>query len=97
MSLWSRIANVFRSDRVDRERRVIGEVFGMLLIGAVAGLVAGIASEPYIETLLYEVKGTDITILATPALAIFAAALLAALPPVIRAVRIDPAVTLRSE
>jgi ABC-type lipoprotein release transport system permease subunit len=35
--------------------------------------------------------------LALPALTILAAALLAALPPVIRAVRIDPAETLRVE
>jgi ABC-type lipoprotein release transport system permease subunit len=35
--------------------------------------------------------------LALPALTIMAAALLAALPPVIRAVRIDPAKVLRAE
>jgi ABC-type lipoprotein release transport system permease subunit len=35
--------------------------------------------------------------LALPALIILAAALLAALPPVIHAVRIDPAETLRDE
>ena len=35
--------------------------------------------------------------LALPAVTILAAALLAALPPVIRAVRIDPAAMLRAE
>ena len=81
----------------DVARRVTTEVFGMLLLGSFAGLVAGVASERYIETLLYQVKGTDITMLALPALTISAAALLAAIPPVIRAVRIDPALTLRAE
>lgn len=81
----------------DVARRVTAEVFGMLLLGSVAGLAAGIASERYFETLLYQVKGTDLTMLAIPALTIFTAAVLAALPPVIRAVRTDPAMTLRSE
>lgn len=44
---------------------------------------------------------TDLTMLALPAVTIFAAALLAALlaalPPVIRAVRIDPARMLRAD
>jgi len=51
----------------------------------------------YVESLLYQVKATDPAMLAVPALAIFAAALLAALPPVIRAVQTDPLMVLRSE
>jgi putative ABC transport system permease protein len=81
----------------DVARRVTTEVFGMLVLGALAGLTAGVVSERYIETLLYQVKATDVTMLALPALTIFAAALVAALPPVIHAVRIDPATTLRTE
>ena len=69
----------------------------MVLIGAAAGLAAGVASERYLETLLYQVKATDVTMLALPAVTIFAAAVLAALPPVIRAVRIDPARMLRAD
>ena len=42
-------------------------------------------------------RPTDPRMLALPALTIMAAALLAALPPVIRAVRIDPAKVLRAE
>jgi len=81
----------------DVASRVITQVFGMLLLGASVGLAGGVASERYIESLLYGVKTTDLTMLALPALAIFTAALLAALPPVLHAVRIDPAVTLRAE
>jgi ABC-type lipoprotein release transport system permease subunit len=55
------------------------------------------ASARYIESLLYEVKPTDPAMLTLPALTILVAALLAALPPVIRAVRIDPAKSLRVE
>jgi ABC-type lipoprotein release transport system permease subunit len=46
---------------------------------------------------LYGVKPTDVTALATPAGALLAAAILASLAPVIRAVRIDPVYVLRSE
>jgi hypothetical protein len=69
----------------------------MVLIGAFVGVGGGVASGRYIATLLYEVKSTDARIVAIPALAISILALLAALPAVIRAVRIDPAVTLRVE
>jgi len=78
-------------------RLVTVEVFSMVLIGALAGIGLGLASVQYIEALLYEVKATDVGMLALPALAILAAALLAAFPAVIRAVRIDPATTLRAE
>jgi predicted permease len=81
----------------DIARRVTADVFSMVLMGALAGLALGMASARYIETLLYHVKATDLGTLALPSLTIFAAALLAALPAVIRAVRIDPVQMLRSE
>ena len=67
------------------------------IVGAIAGLVLGAASIRYIESLLYDVKATDATMLAFPCLTIVAIALLAAIPPVIRAVRIDPVSTLRAD
>ena len=73
------------------------KVFSMVLAGALAGLALGLASVRYIEALLYQVKPSDPAMLALPSLAILAAALLAALPPVIHAVRIDPATVLHSE
>jgi len=73
------------------------DVFSMVIAGAFAGLALGFASVRYIETLLYQVKPTDPGMLALPTLTILAAALLAAVPPVIHAVRIDPAKTLRAE
>jgi predicted permease len=89
MALGARAAHVARSVTV--------EFLGMVLLGAGAGLALGLASARYISSLLYQVKASDLGILATPMLAIFTFALLAALPAVIRAVRIDPAITLRSE
>ena len=78
-------------------RLVTVEVFAMVTAGALAGLALGMVSVRYIESLFYQVKATDVSTLAFPSLAILGAALLAAVVPVIRAVRIDPATTLRAE
>jgi len=51
----------------------------------------------YVVSLLYQVTATDLAILALPLIVVFTAALLAAVPAAIRAVRIDPALTLRCE
>jgi ABC-type antimicrobial peptide transport system permease subunit len=80
----------------DIARRVTVDVFAMVLAGALAGFALGMASVRYIEALLYQVKATDLAMLALPSLIIVAVALLAALPAVIRAVRIDPVAMLRS-
>jgi predicted permease len=78
-------------------RHATATVFGMVLAGAIAGVASGMASVRFIETLLYQVKATDLGMLALPPLAILITALVAAMPAVIRAVRIDPATILRSE
>jgi hypothetical protein len=78
-------------------RHVSAGLLGMVCVGAAAGLAGGVASTRFIETLLFEVKATDSGIVAVPLLMLLGAAVLAALPPAIRAVRIDPAQTLRSE
>jgi hypothetical protein len=62
-----------------------------------AGVVLGLISVRYIETLFYQVKATDPMMLALPSLMVVAAALVAALPAVVHAVRIDPVTMLRSE
>jgi ABC-type antimicrobial peptide transport system permease subunit len=78
-------------------RRVTADVFSMVLLGALVGLALGMASVRYITALLYQVKATDVGALAVPSLAILVAALFAAVPAVIRAVRIDPVAMLRAE
>jgi ABC-type antimicrobial peptide transport system permease subunit len=77
--------------------RVTTEIFGMLLLGAATGLAMGVASEHYVAGLLFEVSATDWRMLTTPAATILLVSAAAALPPVIRAIRIDPAKMLRAE
>ena len=78
-------------------RKVSADVFAMVLTGAIAGLVLGTVSTRYIEALLFEVKATDWVRLALPSATILAAAMVAAIPAAIRAVRIAPASALRAE
>jgi predicted permease len=81
----------------DIARRVTADVFAMVIAGALSGLGLGMASVRYIETLLYQVKPGDPAMLALPSLTIVGVALLAALPAVIRATRIDPVAMLRAD
>jgi putative ABC transport system permease protein len=76
-------------------RRVTAQIFAMVCLGLGIGIAGGLASERFVATLLFGVKATDAAILAAPILTLLGSAILAALPPAIRAVRIDPAETLR--
>jgi predicted permease len=78
-------------------RRVTAGIFGMVFLGLAIGVAGGLASGRFIETLLFEVKMTDLGVVVAPILTLLGAAVLAALPPAIRAVRIDPVDTLRNE
>jgi predicted permease len=81
----------------DIARRMTLNAFCMVLLGALAGLALGAASVRYIEPLLYQVQPMSPAMLALPSFTVLAAALLAALPAVHYALRIDPASMLRSE
>lgn len=81
----------------DVAREVTAGIFAAVCAGAVAGLGMGMASARYIASLLYQVKTTDLGVLAFPSLIILATALLAAVPAVMRALRIDPVAMLRAE
>ena len=78
-------------------RLVTMDVFAMVLMGAVVGVGLGMLSVRYVESLFYQVKATEVEMLAIPSLAILLGAFLAALRPVMQAVRIDPASMLRAE
>jgi predicted permease len=89
MALGARSADVVR--------QVTANVFGRVCLGSVIGVAAGLACERFVESLLFEIKATDPAALVTPIATLAGAAVLAALPPAVRAVRIDPAQTLRNE
>lgn len=75
---------------------VTARFFWMLLVGAVAGFALSLASVRYIEPLLYQVRPTALPVLLIPVLAMMGAAVVAALPAVIHAVKIDVATLLRA-
>ena len=78
-------------------RRVTTDIAPMICLGSAIGLAGGLASGRLIEALLFEVKATDFGMFVIPILTLAGVALVAALPPAIRAARIDPAQTLRSD
>jgi putative ABC transport system permease protein len=82
---------------VDVVRSVTVQTFAMLVLGSSVGLAAGIASERYLESLLFGVRATDLSIIAIPIFSLLTAGVLSALAPAIQAVRVDPAQTLRAE
>jgi len=69
----------------------------MIATGAVAGVGLGIGSSRYIETLFYQVKATDVSMLPLPLLMLMATALVSTIPAILRAVRTEPSEILRSE
>ncbi len=78
-------------------RRVTSGLLGMVSLGLFVGLATGIACGHVVKSLLFEVKATDPGAVVGPLIILLSVAILAALPPAIRAVRVDPAQTLRSE
>jgi predicted permease len=89
MAMGARPANIARG--------VVSGVLATTLAGGLAGIALGVFAARYIETLLFQVKTASVGAIARPSLTILAAAMLAALPAVMRAARTDPAKTLRPE
>jgi predicted permease len=81
----------------DLAREVTARFFWMLLAGAIAGFAVSIESVRYIEPLLYEVRPTALPALLIPMLAMMGAAVMAALPAVIHAVKMDARRLLSAE
>ena len=77
--------------------QVTARFFWMLLAGAMFGFAFSLPSVRYVESLLYEVQPTALPALLIPVLIMFGAAVIAALPAVIHAVKIDVAMLLRAD
>jgi len=78
-------------------RLVLGEGFRFVLLGVVVGLLAALFTTRYLGALLYGLAPNDPVTLGAGALILLAVAALAAWIPARRALRVDPAVTLRED
>ena len=85
------------STRAGIVRIVTADVFVMIALGGCAGMAFGFGAARYVESLFYQVKATDVDMVALPACAILLTALVATLPAVLRALSTDPTEILRAE
>jgi len=85
------------SSRAGIVRIVTLDVMVMIALGGFAGLALGFGAARYVQSLFYQVKATDVDIIALPACALLFTALVATLPAVVRALRTDPKEILRVE
>jgi len=78
-------------------RLVTGSVVWMVLLGVALGIGLGLASARYLESMFFQVKGSDVGMLAVPSAVILVLAVVATVPAVLRALRVDPVEILRAE
>jgi predicted permease len=76
-------------------RLVISEIAIVVALGVAAGLAGGFGLGHYVTSLLFEVKPGHATTVVLPLLGLMLGCLFAALPPTLRAVRLNPVVALR--
>jgi len=77
--------------------QVSAGIFSAVVAGSLAGAGMGMASAHLVQNLFFRVRPTDVQFLMLPLLVILFMALAAAAPPLVRAVRIDPAKVLRAD
>jgi ABC-type antimicrobial peptide transport system permease subunit len=75
---------------------ILGEGLRLVGLGAAIGLAAALAATRYVESQLYDVSPTDPLTFAAVCLLLTTVAVVACLIPARRAMRVDPAVALRS-
>jgi ABC-type antimicrobial peptide transport system permease subunit len=76
---------------------IIRQGTGVVLAGALAGLIAASALTQAMKSLLYGVEPADAPALVGVTLLLVAGGFFAILMPAVRAARLDPSITLRSE
>jgi putative ABC transport system permease protein len=89
MALGAQVAHVVR--------QVTARLSFAVMTGIFAGLLLGLGLTRYIQSLLYEVKATDIAMIALPCSIILAIACIVAVPALLRAIHVDPSTMLRSD
>jgi ABC-type antimicrobial peptide transport system permease subunit len=77
-------------------RAVLARAAGLGAAGVFIGAVAARGLSRYLESLLSEVSATDAKVFALAAVVVLVIALVAAIVPAARAVRVDPATSLRA-
>jgi putative ABC transport system permease protein len=75
---------------------VVGDGVGIATAGLVAGVVPALSSVPVLRSLIFGVTPYDLTTIAAAVATLSAVAILACLPPALRACRADPATILRA-
>jgi ABC-type antimicrobial peptide transport system permease subunit len=85
------------STRAGIVRLVTLDVFLMIALGGCAGIALGFSAARSVGSLFYQVKATDMDMIALPTCAILLTAFVATLPAVLRALRTDPTEILRAE
>jgi len=78
-------------------RLVLGHAATLVMLGFALGLPAAYGATSLVRSLLYGVSDTDLVVLTLSGGALVVTSLAAALLPTLRAVRVDPAVVLRSD
>ena len=81
----------------DVVRLAVRRVGPLVLLGLLAGTVAHVAHARWLATLLYEVSALDPIAFAVAAASLLLMSALAAMVPVLHAMSVDPAITLRED
>ncbi|MGH9627429.1 MAG: FtsX-like permease family protein, partial [Bryobacteraceae bacterium] len=76
---------------------VLGRMSILLLAGSTAGFILGVITEPLLASVVYQASPSDPLVMTAVPLAMALIALAAVLGPARRALKIDPAYTLRQE
>jgi predicted permease len=78
-------------------RKVTTRMIALVATGSLVGVAAAVTFGRVFQALLFQVSATDASSILVPLATLGVAAVCAAVPPVLRATRIDPAQTLRTE